>query len=51
MLIASSGNSDEESCRRADKAGFDQYIVKLVSLAVLAEMLAGIPVAIRAYQP
>ena len=45
VLIALSGNGDEDNKRRAMQAGFDKYLVKPTSIAVLAETLAGIPAA------
>lgn len=43
VLIAVSGNDDEESRHRATEAGFDQYLVKPIGLPVLAKTLACIP--------
>jgi CheY-like chemotaxis protein len=51
VLIALSGNGDEESRRRAGEAGFDKYLVKPTGIAMLAETLAGLPAAIRTCQP
>lgn len=39
ILIALSGNGDQESHRRAREAGFDRYLVKPISVAVLTETL------------
>jgi CheY-like chemotaxis protein len=50
VLIALSGNDDEESQWRAGEAGFDKYLVKPTGIAMLAETLAGIP-AHRPCQP
>lgn len=47
VLIALSGNGDEENIRRAMSAGFDKYLVKPTSHAVLAEVLVDIPDAFQ----
>jgi CheY-like chemotaxis protein/two-component sensor histidine kinase len=51
VLIAVSGNNDEESRRRAGEAGFDKYFVKPIGIATLAETLAGLPAVIQTCQP
>jgi CheY-like chemotaxis protein len=45
VLIALSGNADEASRRKALDAGFDEYLVKPTSIAVLTRTLADIPAA------
>jgi CheY-like chemotaxis protein len=51
VLIALSGNNDEESRRRAGEVGFDKYLVKPIGIAMLAETLAGLPAAIQTCPP
>lgn len=51
VLIALSGNADEESRRRAREAGFDKYLVKPIGIVTLAETLACLPAAIQTCLP
>lgn len=47
VLIALSGNDDDESRRRAIEAGFDNYLAKPIDVAVLIETLNRLPLRDR----
>lgn len=44
VLVALTGYGQESNRRRAREAGFDDYLVKPVSLEALQKMLASLPV-------